>query len=34
MLKALYQAIRGDAAPVLVNVNDRPYSDKQRCRMW
>lgn len=29
MLKALYQAIRGDAAPVLVNVNDRPYSDKQ-----
>ncbi len=29
MLKALYQAIRGDAAPVIVNVNDRPYSDKQ-----
>lgn len=29
MLEKLYKAIRGDAAPVIVHVNERPYSDKQ-----
>lgn len=27
MLKALYEAIRGDAAPVITHIDGRPYSD-------